>query len=240
LELEDCFAVNNQNMEEIALENFTVNEEQNYIAGKIINPKILLPGARIKTTDNTIEGYIYEAFEVTDLIQVHNRCPEIQFNIGEWYVKIKITKGIYLLLKKAFASLQIEEPEYLKPLKHKKVQTGSRSIYVKLRNMSGKHFSNFYIDVRGGSTNGAGRNEHGKAHFHIILCDSLQDLGAVYFPTVSEFKIINAELEFTGQIPNQMKREINKWVFADGLENLERLNCKWFEMNKDNQNRIIR
>ena len=227
-------------MEEIGLENFTVNEEQNYIAGKIINPKIILPGARIITTEKTIEGFIYEAFEVTDLIQVLNRCPEIPFNIGEWYVKIKIIKGIHLLLKKELASLQIEEPKNVKPLIPKKVQTGSRSIYVKLRNMSGKHFSNFYLDIRGGSVDGAGRNEHGKAHFHIILSESQEDLGAVYFPTVDEFKKKNSELEFPDQTTNRIKKEINKWVFADGLENLKGLNRQWIEMNKYNQNRIIR
>jgi hypothetical protein len=106
--------------------------------------------------------------------------------------------------------------------------------------MSGKYFSNFYIDVRGGATDGAGKNEHGKAHFHIILNAGRQDLGAVFFPTVEDFKTNKTELEFPGQITRSMKKEINEWVFAGGLKNLELINKQWFEMNKDNQNRIIR
>lgn len=222
-------------MEEISIENFIVNEKQNYIAGQIINPKIILPGARIKTTDNIIEGFIFEAFQVTDLTQVLNRCPDIQFNIGGWYVKIKITKGFHFLLKKEMTSLKIEEPENVNPRKSKK--GNSRSKYFTLRNMSGKHFSNFYLDIRGGAVDGVGRNEHGKAHFHIILYEGLVDLGAVYFPTVDAFKKKNSELEFPSQITRRVKKEINKWVFADGLENLEMLNKQWIEMNKYNQNR---
>lgn len=227
-------------MDEIKLEHFIINEKESFIAGKIIYPKITLPGARIKTSNNSIEGFIYEVFEVTNLDQVKIRCPEISFNIGDWYAKFKITKGIELFLNKEIRIIQIEEPKNNKTHLTKSKASNPRSRLVKLRNMSGNHFSNFYLDVRGGATDGAGKNEHGEAHFHIILYAGNKDLGPVFFPTVEAHKKNKIELEFPDEIDRRMEKEIKKWVFKVDLENLELLNNQWVEMNKDNKNRIIK
>lgn len=111
---------------------------------------------------------------------------------------------------------------------------------LQLKNMSGRHFAKFYLDIRGGETSGAGRNEHGPAHFHIIENGINKDLGRVYFPTVMEFiSKQKTELEFdlNSKVDRKDKKRISKWIFDSGFENLKSINKEWELRNKFN-NRI--
>lgn len=221
----------------INIPNFTTDEAGSYIHARVTQPLFNLAGARLYIEGNTqIEGCVVELFSITLAEQALIREPKIDFQIGDWYLKIKIFEGWNYFIELNLSTIILIESQPQKgDFNENKIP--KNSILVKLKNMSLKYFDNYFIDLRGGETGGAGRNEHGEPHFHIIGTGNNKDLGKVYFPSQDEYVSKQKKLAFPVTINSKMKKEISEWVFSNNQENLVKLNSKWYESNKDN-NRI--
>lgn len=223
--------------QEINTPNFTIDEKEYCIHARVTVPKFNLGGSRLYVEgDSIIDACVVELFSITKPEQALTREPKIDFQTGDWYIKIKIYNGWSQLVKLNLSTIVLVES------RHQKIDFDinkgpKNSILLKLKNMSLKYFDNYYIDLRGGETGGVGRNEHGMPHFHIISKGDNKDLGKVYFPSGEEYIKNEKKLNFQANVTPKMKKEITEWVFSNNQENLIRLNTKWYELNKDN-NRI--
>ena len=220
------------------INDFILDSKDECLKGKIKNPKFSLAGAKIEVNKFTlIEGFIVELFSVTDLKQVEFRVNDIHFEINDWYVRVNIYSGWEHFENGDVEEFFISEREANKSIDIKKILSNSSSFLLQLKNMSGKYFPNFYIDIRGGETAGVGRNEHGPAHFHIKENGTNKDLGKVFFPTIKEFNSKQkTKLEFddTCKIDKKKKKLISKWIFDSELKNLKAVNNEWNLRNKFN------
>ena len=214
--------------------NFEYNSETKCLEGRVEKPEITLAICELIVTDiPEIEGFIVELFSIIEPINGEHRIPNIKFKKGDWYVKILITSGEKHFENKKINSFILQErpksetsfpiPEIL----------DSNTFLVQLKNISGRIFGKYYMDIRGGETGSAGRSEHGEPHFHIIEFKTNKDLGKVYFPSKN-----NTELKFECSLKSKEIKNIEKWLFNDNQKILIELNKLWSELNKDN-NRII-
>tara|TARA_R110000868_G_scaffold409191_1_gene694300 strand:- start:564 stop:1322 length:759 start_codon:yes stop_codon:yes gene_type:complete len=99
----------------------------------------------------------------------------------------------------------------------------------------------FNIYVQGGSTEGAGRNEHGEAHFELKEKNSGKKLGKIFMPTKEKWINCNRKerLEFMfvengRQLTKREKKILVEWLEINNSENLLRCHSEWNEINKDN------
>jgi hypothetical protein len=83
------------------------------------------------------------------------------------------------------------------------------------------------IFVRGGSTGGAGRNEHGEAHFEIHQKNSNKNIGKIFMPKLNRWTVLNFKeklllltIENGTDIPKREKKAIVKWLEKNENENL--------------------
>lgn len=224
--------------ENINLRNFYIDKDGKCLHGKVKSPKFNLAGAKLFIPKYAeIKGCVVELFRVVDVNHVRDRAKGISFDIGDWYIMILINKGWSVFVNNKIKELILIEPEFKNAPETSSSSLGPNEILVKLK--SEHRFSRFYLDLRGGSTNGVGRNEHGEPHFHIILYAQKKDIGKVFFPSISEFKNGKNELIFKTEISKKDRKEITEWVFESSLKNLELLNNDWNLFNKDN-NRLIK
>jgi hypothetical protein len=224
-----------------SIKNFNLESKSQCLNGKIKNPEFNLAGATIEINKTPlIEGFVAELFTVTDLRQVETRAKGIFFEINDWYIKIKIESGWEHFENGEINEFYLNQKEEKENLDLNKIISDPSLFLLQLKNMSGKDFPKFYLDIRGGETAGVGKNEHGPAHFHIIEKGTKKDLGRAFFPTIEEFNTKNkTELEFdhTCKIDRKVKKMISKWIFDSKLKNLEAINKEWKTRNKFN-NRI--
>lgn len=218
--------------------DFNLDFENKCLIGKISNPKFDLAGAKIEANGfPLLEGYVVELFSVTELKQVESRFKNVDFEIGDWFVRINIYSGWEYFENNEISKFFISERINLKDFNFDGIKLDSDSFLINLKNMSGRFFSNFYLDIRGGETSGAGRNEHGPAHFHIIENGTKKDLGKVYFPSLEEFiSKQKKELEFdiNCMVARKDQKKISKWVFDSELKNLKLINKEWELRNEFN------
>jgi hypothetical protein len=223
--------------QQINIPNFTTDEAGSYIHARVTQPLFNLAGARLYIEGNTkIEACVVELFSITKVEQALTREPKIDFQLGDWYIKIKIFEGWNHFIELNLSTIILTESQPQK-VDFNENKIPKNSILVKLKNMSLKYFDNYYIDVRGGETGGAGRNEHGEPHFHIIGKGNNKDLGKVYFPSQDEYLLKQKKIDFPVTINSKMKKEITEWVLSNNQENLIKLNSMWSTQNKFN-NRI--
>ncbi len=102
----------------------------------------------------------------------------------------------------------------------------------------------FNIYVQGGSTEGAGRNEHGKAHFELKEKNSGKKIGKIFMPSLDiwiqsdrkdRIKFLTVDKGF--DISKREKKIFLDWLEQDNNENLLRCHKEWNEANKFN-NRV--
>ena len=223
--------------QEIHIPNFTVEEDGSFLHAKVSQPVFDLVGAKLFVPGHPeIEGCVVELFSIRDVEHALVREPNIDFEVGDWYLKIKIFEGWYQFKGLNLSTLYLTESQPQK-LDFDETNIPKNAILLKLKNMSLKDFDNYYIDLRGGETGGAGRNEHGEPHFHIIRKSDKKDLGKVYFPSIEDYHNNQAGLEFPDNVNSKMRKEITVWIFAKNQENLIRLNAAWSTQNQFN-NRI--
>jgi hypothetical protein len=99
----------------------------------------------------------------------------------------------------------------------------------------------FNIYVQGGSTEGAGRNEHGEAHFELKEKNSGKKLGKIFMPTKDKWISYNRKerlelmiVENGRQLSKREKKILVEWLEINNSENLLRCHSKWNEINKFN------
>ncbi len=224
-----------------SIKYFNFDNKNQCLKGKIKNPKFDLAGAKIEiNTFPLIEGFVVELFSVTDIKQVESRIEGIHFDVNDWYVRINIYSGWEHFENGEINEFYISEREKIRSFDFNKKSSNSSSFLLQLKNMSGRYFPNFYLDIRGGETSGVGRNEHGTTHFHVIENGTKKDLGRVFFPTIEEFNSkhkTKLEYDNTCKVDRKTKKIISKWVFDSELKNLQAINNEWNLRNKFN-NRI--
>lgn len=99
----------------------------------------------------------------------------------------------------------------------------------------------FNIYVQGGSTEGAGRNEHGEAHFELKEKNSGKKLGKIFMPTKEKWISCNRKerlelmvVENGKQLTKREKKVLVEWLEVNNSENLLRCHSEWNEVNKFN------
>ncbi len=104
----------------------------------------------------------------------------------------------------------------------------------------------FEVHVFGGSTSGAGRNEHGEAHFQIKEKNTHKDLGKIFMPTLETWNNtdlkgkINFMTLYAGvDIKTKEKKIFINWLDRNNQENLIRCHAQWNESNKHNNRTIL-
>jgi hypothetical protein len=216
------------------IRNFEYNSETKCLEGRVEKPNLTLSICELIVTDiPEIEGFIAELFSIIEPINGEHRISNIKFKKGDWYVKILITNGLkYFENKKIVNFILQERPKSETPFSTPEI-LDSDTFLVQLKNISGRIFGKYYMDIRGGETGAAGRSEHGEPHFHIIEFKTNKDLGKVYFPSEN-----NTELKFECSLKSKEIKNIQKWLFNDNQKGLIKLNKLWNELNKHN-NRII-
>ena len=220
--------------QEIKIPNFTFDEKEKCLHAKVSKPIFNLIGSRLLITNHhEIEGCVVELFSIIKTEHATIREPNIDFEIGDWYLKIKIFDGWDKFKELTLSTIYLIESKPEK-LDIGKINISENTILLKLKNVSLKDFDNYYIDVRGGETGGAGRNEHGEPHFHIIRKSDRKDLGKVYFPTVENYQNNQVGLVFPNDVNKKMQKEINSWVFDKNQKNLIKLNSVWSIQNEFN------
>lgn len=102
----------------------------------------------------------------------------------------------------------------------------------------------FNIYVQGGSTEGAGRNEHGDAHFDLKEKNSGKKIGKIFMPSLDIWIKSNRKdrMNFLTvdkgiDISKREKKIFLEWLENDNNENLIRCHKEWNEADKDN-NRV--
>ncbi|MEE9408110.1 MAG: hypothetical protein V3V28_08555 [Polaribacter sp.] len=102
------------------------------------------------------------------------------------------------------------------------------------------------IFIRGGSTGGAGRNEHGEAHFEIHQKNSNKNIGKIFMPKLNRWSELNFKeklslltIEKGADIPKREKKAFVKWLEKNENENLKRCYNEWNRINKDNNQAIL-
>ncbi len=121
----------------------------------------------------------------------------------------------------------------------------THTITEKLRIMNKlSDFLPFNVYVQGGSNHGAGRNEHGPAHFELKQKNTNKNLGKIFMPTMqtwtsSDFKarIDLMKVHGADDIPTKDKKAMVRWLEMDENNNLIRCHNEWNECNKHNTNR---
>lgn len=217
-----------------SINNFEYNSKTKCLEGRVENPKITLAFCELIVTEiPEIEGFIVELFSIIEPINGESRIPNIKFKKGDWYVKILITNGSsyfeknqvtnFTLQEKPKSETNISIPENLKP----------DTFLVQLKNVSGKKFGKYYMDIRGGETGAVGRSEHGEPHFHIIEFKTNKDLGKVFFKTKN-----NTEIKFECVLKTKEQKKIEKWLIQDNQKVLIQLDELWNILNKHN-NRVL-
>jgi hypothetical protein len=223
--------------QEINIPNFTIEEKGSFLHAKVSYPVFNLIGARLFVPGYLgIEACVVELFSIIDVEHALVREANIDFEVGDWYLKIKIFEGWHQFKELNLSTLYLIESQPQK-LNFDETKIPENSILFKLKNMSLKDFDNYYIDLRGGETGGAGRNEHGEQHFHIIRKSDKKDLGKVFFPSVEDYQNNQTCLDFPDIVNSKIRKDIIEWIFAKNQENLIKLNSAWSTQNQFN-NRI--
>ena len=116
------------------------------------------------------------------------------------------------------------------------------TVYEKFRRMNKlSDLLSFDIWVHGGSTEGAGRNEHGEAHFELKEKKSHRPLGKIFMPTINKWlgldfkqrvKLLN--VQNGNDISQKEKKGFVRWLELNNNENLIKCHQEWNECNKDN------
>lgn len=189
-----------------------------------------------------VKGYVFEYFEINK-----NRVSEvIGYDVpdGTFFGTIHIKSGWEFIASGALTSFILKENK-TKPtnIDYSKVKLKPGQIFVKYKKMNKPfEFSSFFIDLRGGNTEGVGRNEHGKPHFHLKYKNSLKDIGKIDIPDIETWKKSTRKIDLLvveeGYITKSEKKEIVDWLEKFNHKNLELLLSEWNEMNKFN-NRVL-
>ncbi|PRP65762.1 hypothetical protein [Nonlabens agnitus] len=220
------------------ISDFNLDHENECLIGKVGHCEFNLAGAKIESKGfPSLEGFVVELFQVTDLKEVSSRIKNVDFTGGDWYVRINIDSGWKYFENDEIIEFYIVERTNVENVNFDKAKLNANSILLQLKNMSARIFSKFYLDIRGGETSGAGRNEHGPAHFHVIENGTNKDLGKVYFPTITDFASNeNTKLRFdlNCKFKKKEKRRISEWVFASNCQNLKAINQEWILRNEHN------
>jgi len=157
------------------IKDFQINDDDQTLFGVLYDNDPTLLGYKIKVNEHPdIDGVVFEYFRTEE--QFINSII-LGKPLGTFFGTIKILKGWEIIKSDNSISFYLVPNDKTPNVSHfdpnRELKPGE--IYVKFRRMNKPHeLSSFYIDVRGGSTDGAGRNEHGTAHFHLLkIADSL-------------------------------------------------------------------
>lgn len=175
------------------------------------------------------------------LVDKENRknLPEEFKNLpfGTWVIIVEVTQSTFEKLKENNATGFSVEGTF-------KIFRNKKSYTIKERFRIMNKLSDrlpFDVHIFGGSTSGAGRNEHGNAHFQIKERNTLKDLGKIYMPSLVNWqksnqkeKIILMQLYEGQDIATKHKKFLIDWLEQNNNENLLRCHAQWNESNKDN------
>ena len=99
----------------------------------------------------------------------------------------------------------------------------------------------FNVHVYGGSTWGAGRNEHGDAHFTIKEKNSNKNLGKILMPSLEQWSSMNSSdrkssitVQDGPQLKNKERKAFSEWLSINNFENLLHCHAEWNRMNEFN------
>lgn len=218
--------------------NFIKDDEKQSLFGLLSVHDWTLLGHRFFSQDYpNIEGGVYQ-FGHTSRHQINIDVPIPEE--GAYFGVIYIDKG-WETIKENNSILFELIPNEKVPNNSFDVDRPSKpnEIRVKLRRMNKPHeLSSFFIDVRGGSTDGAGRNEHGEAHFHLLKKNTFEDFGKVDIPSVDSWRATKNKMDLIkisgGPISKAEKKELVNWLDKENNINLCRLHDEWTLMNKYN------
>ena len=216
--------------------DFEFDEDKQTIFGVLYYNDPTLLSYRIKVKDHpNVEGFVFEYFQTWE--ETVNSII-LGKPLGTFFGRIAIEKGWEIL--KSHDNIPFSLVPYEKTTDDTSEPNGEvepGQIYIKYRRMNRPHeLSSFYIDVRGGSTDGAGRNEHGAPHFHILKKNTRQDLGKIEIPSATLWKKTKDKMSLINTADKTLtkseKKELIDWLKKGN--NLQRLLDEWNESNKYN------
>ncbi|MBK7668784.1 MAG: hypothetical protein IPJ32_16480 [Sphingobacteriaceae bacterium] len=149
--------------------DFKADDKHQTLFGILYYESPTLLGYRFASKDfPEIEGIVYQYFRTSDYtfltVKGYEDAP-----LGTFFGIIAITKGWEIIKSGVTISFTLEPNTKEPEISSTPRELGPDVIFVAFRRMNEPHeLSSFYIDVRGGSTDGAGRNEHGEPHFHLL------------------------------------------------------------------------
>lgn len=171
-----------------------------------------------------------------------NNLPSELFNIlpiGTWMIEVKVNNERLFLKLKEENKLGLSVEVKL-PIKNKEGKTFIvNENFERISKLS--DLLPCEIWVHGGSTNGHGKNEHGKAHFELKEKGTQKPLGKIFMPTLNEWKNatknnkIKLMKVYNGtDLKTKQKKMIVHWLEFNNNENLKKCHRYWNEKNKDN------
>ena len=235
-------------MVKLHLKDFKLFKDKKYLCGPLPKPDPIYfyPSARFKCDEfPEVKGFVNEVFMVMEGME---HAYGFKLEVGQWFGCIHIEEGWETLESGKVTEFYLREfqPSDAPPrvAKETVLPPGTRLVYEKFHKINKPHeLSSFDIDVRGGSTDGAGKNEHGAPHFHILEKRTRKDLGKVEFPNVELWRLASDKetvLDLSkASISRSQKKEVIDWLEKDDQKNLELLMSEWNSRNKHN-NRIIK
>ena len=214
--------------------DFKVDSARQCISGSLSIPEKSLIGATFYSEEfSNVTGYVSQCWVVSE-----EQREKLNLSVGSWFGVIEIENGWNIIesgMLKRFVLVENDSAESI-PI----IQTPGKYMSIeKFIKVNKPHeLSSFDIDVRGGSTEGAGRNEHGEPHFHLLKKRSRVELGKINIPDVETWKRAENKLKLIqvegGDITRAERKELIEWLDKDNCKNLHTLLKEWNERNKDN------
>lgn len=166
------------------------------------------------------------------------------YPVGTWLIEytFKDEEEFYKLITSGFNGFSIE-------LEYSITDENGKTHYLKdnferMNKLS--ELLSINIFIRGGSTGGAGKNEHGEAHFEIHKKNSLKNIGKISMPKLSHWNKLNfreklslLKIENGEDLTKREKKAFVKWLEKNDNENLKRCHNEWNRVNKDNNQAIL-
>lgn len=220
--------------------DFKANDEKHTLFGILYDYEPTLLSCRFTSKEYPeIEGVVYEYFYTSEYTALAVKGYDVP--LGTFFGTIAILKGWDIIKSGVSISFTLEpnteEPKLFEP--NRELKPGE--IFVAFRRMNKPHeLSSFYVDVRGGSTDGAGRNEHGEPHFHLLKKNTREEIAKINIPFIEKWNASNDRIQLiqleSGFISKSEKKELVEWL--EKSNNLLRLLDEWTESNKYN-NRVL-
>lgn len=217
--------------------DFQIDEDDQSIFGVLFDNEPTLLSYRIESKEYPeIDGFVYEYFQTGERFI---NTIILGKPLGTFFGRIKILKGWEIIKSNYSVSLSLIPSDniHANPFLSPDRKLKPNEFYGKFKKMNELHeLSSFFIDIRGGSTDGSGRNEHGTPHFHLLKKNTNEDLAKIEIPSLELWNKTENKIKLIGisnsAISKSQKKELVNWLQKD--DNLQRLLDEWNQLNKYN------